>query len=162
MAAKANSPRPTVAQNTNSRGRAIRAGQNALHDGKDEHGQQHVGGPVVDRPQQPSADHLVLHEIDAFPGRLGAGAIIGPEKEAGDRLRAEGEENDHARQTLHQHGPPGTGDWASRPHQSPNPVRSLNQEKIAFIVHPDKKSLRTSLRNRKRLPYSPLSLAPSP
>ncbi len=76
--------------------RSIRAGQNALHDGDDQHGQEHVGRVVMDRPKQPAAGDLVLDEVDAFPRGLGAGAIVGPEEEAGDRLDAE-EERDDAR-----------------------------------------------------------------
>ena len=44
-------------------GSAVRAGENALHDGQDQQRQQHVGRVVVDRPQQPSAGDLVLEEV---------------------------------------------------------------------------------------------------
>ena len=97
-----------------------------------EHRQQHVGRVVVHRPQQPSAGDVGLQEIDAFPGGLRAGAVVDPEKEAGDRLDAEGE-RDGARPDLAPARPARHRRSASRPHQSPKPVRSLNQKSV-FIV----------------------------
>jgi hypothetical protein len=38
--------------------------------------------------------------------------------------------------TLHQQGPPATGERAMRPHQSPNPVRSFTHVSNAFMMAP--------------------------
>ena len=83
---------PTVDQNTNSAG-AVRAGQDALYDLDQEDCQQHVGRIVVHRPQQPPAGHLGLKEVDAFPRRLLAGAIVDPKEEAGNGLHTKEEQN---------------------------------------------------------------------
>ena len=45
----------------------------------------------MDAAEQPAARHLVLNEVDAFPGGLSAGAVDGPEDEAGDDLHEEAE-----------------------------------------------------------------------
>ena len=51
-----------------------------------DHGLRHV---MVQPAQQPAELHLVLDVIGAFPGRLTAGAIGHPEKQAGDHLHGE-------------------------------------------------------------------------
>src|SRR5262245_40763016 len=42
-------------------------------------------------PQQPTARHAMLNVINAFPSRLGAGTIGGPQNDARDYLRGESE-----------------------------------------------------------------------
>ena len=55
-------------------------------------------------------------------------------------------------QTLQQQAPPGTGESARRPHQSPKPVRSLNQERNLFIVQTRRRLFYCwRVRSRKRL-----------
>src|SRR5689334_3035274 len=45
---------------------------------------------MVQPAEEPAAGHLVLNEINAFPGGLRTGAVCHPEKNAGDELNAEG------------------------------------------------------------------------
>ncbi len=102
--------------------------------GENQQRQEHVGRVVVDRPQQPAAGDLVLQEVDALPGGLCAGAVVHPEKEAGDRLDAEGEQ-DGARQDLAAARPARNGRFASQPHPSPN-QSIVEPSNRAFIIKP--------------------------
>ena len=46
---------------------------------------------MMNAADKPAASHLVLNEVDAFPGGLGAGRVARPEHEPCDHLRDEGE-----------------------------------------------------------------------
>jgi len=60
-----------------------------LHEVEDEQDIHHRGRVMMDPAQQPTAVHFVLDVINAFPGRLGTGAVSHPKKKPGDKLHGQ-------------------------------------------------------------------------
>ncbi len=88
--------------------RPIGPAEDRLHQVNADQHEHDLGGVVMHRPQQPSAEHLRLNVVDAFPGGLGGGAVVHPEDDAADELREE-KEGDRRRPDVPPRRPAGDG-----------------------------------------------------
>ena len=91
----------------------------------------------MDGPQQPAARDFVLEVVDAFPGGLGAGAVVHPQEETGDALDGHGEA-EHAGPDFRPARAVGQQAFAARPHQqaAPDPLIRLRHQPLCFRRKP--------------------------